>query len=87
MTFKLDNESSNVDAGFTASIACDSYDDEIFFGAIIFSTGVRHVYFTFDRLDCNLETLLLINDFNESSNFFKAYRKRKINRRRKKAAL
>ncbi len=54
-------------------VAEDYFDDGIYSEFIVYSSGTAHAMFTFDHLEENEENLKLINDFNSSTPFLKAY--------------
>ena len=59
---------------FTAEVTLSEYyKDGIFISTVLYTSGVMHMFFTFDHLDESLETLRLLNTFNDHSSWFKAY--------------
>ena len=73
LDFELDNDSTNEKTIFTANITCDEYDDEIYVKVIVYNSGSIHVFFTFDKIEVSLKTLLMINTFNDETSWLKAY--------------
>ena len=59
---------------FTADVTLAKYyKDGIFINCTIYSSGTMHIFFTFDHLDENLNSLHLINEFNDNASWFVAY--------------
>ena len=59
---------------FTADVTLKKYyKDGIFISCTVYTGGTMHIFFTFDHLDENLNTLHLLNEFNDNSSWFKAY--------------
>lgn len=59
---------------FTADVTLKKYyKDGIFIACTLYSSGTMHMFFTFDHIDENLNTLHLINEFNDNSSWFCAY--------------
>ena len=59
---------------FTADVTLAKYyKDGIFIATTVYSSGTIHMFFTFDHLDENLNSLHLINEFNDNSSWFTAY--------------
>ncbi|MCR4562215.1 MAG: hypothetical protein K5694_03325 [Bacilli bacterium] len=57
----------------TASVTTNSYDDGIFLEIIAYASGTVHCFATFDELDPTLESLRLINEFNDNNSWFAGY--------------
>lgn len=67
-------ESTREKIEFTAEIvAKDYFDDGVYVDVIVYSSGTVHIFMTFDKIDATLGVYQLINDFNDSVPFLKAY--------------
>ena len=53
--------------------AKDYFDNSIYFKMVVFASGTLHLFFTFDEIERTYDNLYLINAFNESSPWFRAY--------------
>lgn len=65
-----DDDRLELNANITAS---NYFDDDILVKVVVYKGGTTHVFLTFDKLDESLETLRMINAFNDNTSFFKAY--------------
>lgn len=67
-TYKIEEDSLEV----SDSITLKNHDDSILFQMSVYAGGMVHIRFVFDRIEKNINTLNLVNDFNLSNGFFTA---------------
>ena len=72
---KIDFEYEQDDETLTvsANVTLNNHDDDVYVEIYAYTGGSCSMRAVFDKLDKNLTTLNLLNDFNDSVNYFKAY--------------
>lgn len=70
---KLRDASANVYRLNMELVAEKYFDDGIYVSITMYASGTLHIFFTFDKIEKNMETYELINTFNEGNSWFKAY--------------
>ena len=73
--FEIDQDSTNENKiAFSCSVTSEqNFDDGVYVRIIAYQSGTLHVFFTFDKLDKNLNNYELLNEFNCNSSFLKGY--------------
>ena len=49
------------------------FDNSVYFRLVVFSSGTRHLFLTFDEIERSYDNLYLINNFNDKNPWFRAY--------------